>query len=207
MVNLPIQNVRSNIMSPRRKEFSKEVAVERAVDAFWESGFHGASMEDIVKRTGVNRFSLYGEFGDKRGLFEEACRSYSAKMFETRVSLMEGKESALESIEVFFTNALGTSRESGKPKGCLMTNSIIELALHDKAFKKMAESFLGRLEAAFRNALGNAKKLGEIRPDSQVDELAAHLTCLTQGVGVLVRSGKPPTDLNSVIKSALKMMR
>ena len=193
-------------MSPRRKEFSKEVAVERAVDAFWESGFHGASMEYLVKRTGVNRFSLYGTFGDKRGLFEEACRSYAAKMFETRVSLMEGKDSAMDSILTFFESAVGASQGPGKEKGCLMTNSIIELALHDKAFKKMAESFLSRLEAAFRNALGNARKLGEIRPDSQVNELAAHLTCLTQGLGVLIRSGKPTSELKSVIKSAMGMM-
>ncbi len=194
-------------MSPRRKEFSKEVALERAVDAFWENGFHGASMEDLVKRTGVNRFSLYGMFGDKRGLFEEACRSYAAKMFETRVSLMEGKDSAMDSILAFFESAVGASQGPGKEKGCLMTNSIVELALHDKAFKKMAESFLARLEAAFRNALGNARKRGEIHPDSQVDELAAHLTCLTQGLGVLVRSGKPASELKSVIKSALERMK
>ena len=163
-------------------------------------------MEYLVKRTGVNRFSLYGTFGDKRGLFEEACRSYAAKMFETRVSLMEGKDSAMDSILTFFESAVGASQGPGKEKGCLMTNSIIELALHDKAFKKMAESFLSRLEAAFRNALGNARKLGEIRPDSQVNELAAHLTCLTQGLGVLIRSGKPTSELKSVIKSAMGMM-
>ncbi|MCI0541707.1 MAG: TetR/AcrR family transcriptional regulator [Verrucomicrobia subdivision 3 bacterium] len=194
-------------MSPRRKEFSKEVAVERAVDAFWEHGFHGASMEVLVRRTGVNRFSLYGTFGDKRGLFEEACRSYTAKMFESRVSLMEGKNSAMDSIEAFFESAIGPNQGAGKEKGCLMTNSIIELALHDKAFRKMAEVFLNRLEAAFRNALGNAKKRGEIRPDCHVADLAAHLTCLTQGVGVLVRSGKLASDLKSVIKKALEMMR
>lgn len=194
-------------MSPRRKEFSKAVAIERAVDAFWESGFHGASMEDLVRRTGVNRFSLYGTFGDKRGLFEEACRSYAAKMFETRVSLMERKDSALDSIVAFFESAVGASQGPGKEKGCLMTNSIIELAVHDKAFKKMAESFLTRLDAAFRNALENAKQRGEIQPNSQVTALAAHLTCLTQGIGVLVKSGRPASELKSVIRNALEMMR
>lgn len=204
---MSFQNDHSGKMSPRRKEFEKEVAVERAVDAFWEKGFHGSSMEYLVSRTGVNRFSLYGTFGDKRGLFEEACRTYAARMFESRVSLMEGKESAMESIQLFFVSATGTSQTSAKSKGCLMTNSIIELALHDKAFQKMAESFLTRLDGAFRNALQNAKKRGEIQQDCQVTDLAAHLTCLTQGLGVLARSGKPASELQSVIQNALKMIR
>jgi AcrR family transcriptional regulator len=37
-------------------------------------------MEDIVKTTGVSRYGLYGTFGNKRELFEQALEQYAEGM-------------------------------------------------------------------------------------------------------------------------------
>ncbi|MDJ0896698.1 MAG: helix-turn-helix domain-containing protein, partial [Alphaproteobacteria bacterium] len=36
---------------------------------FWAKGYHDTSIRDLVERTGVNYYGLYGEFESKRGLF------------------------------------------------------------------------------------------------------------------------------------------
>ncbi|MFT8638739.1 TetR/AcrR family transcriptional regulator [Bifidobacterium sp.] len=41
---------------------------------FLERGFEGASIDDLVKATGLLRGSLYGAFGSKRGMFVAALR-------------------------------------------------------------------------------------------------------------------------------------
>ena len=45
---------------------------------FWERGFDGVSMSDVTAATGVNRRSVYAEFGSKEELFERAAARYLA---------------------------------------------------------------------------------------------------------------------------------
>ena len=54
----------------RRHTFIESEAIGSATAVFAERGFAGASVDDLVQATGVNRASLYGVFGSKDGLFQ-----------------------------------------------------------------------------------------------------------------------------------------
>ena len=54
----------------RRRTFIESEAIGSATAIFAERGFAGASVDDLVRATGVNRASLYGVFGSKDGLFQ-----------------------------------------------------------------------------------------------------------------------------------------
>ena len=54
----------------RRRTFIESEAIGSATAIFAERGFAGASVDDLVRATGVNRSSLYGVFGSKDGLFQ-----------------------------------------------------------------------------------------------------------------------------------------
>ena len=49
----------------RPREFDPDEALDKAMHLFWERGFQHTSMEDLVRRTGVSRYGLYGTFGNK----------------------------------------------------------------------------------------------------------------------------------------------
>ena len=50
----------------RPREFDPDEALDKAMHLFWERGFQHTSMEDLVRRTGVSRYGLYGTFGNNR---------------------------------------------------------------------------------------------------------------------------------------------
>ena len=54
----------------RRRTFIESEAISSATAVFAERGFAGASVDDLVRATGVNRASRYGVFGSKDGLFQ-----------------------------------------------------------------------------------------------------------------------------------------
>ncbi len=60
----------------RPKEFDEAEVLERAVELFWARGYQATSVQDIVDHVGVNRQSLYNEFGGKDALFLAALRRY-----------------------------------------------------------------------------------------------------------------------------------
>src|SRR3954468_12723366 len=60
----------------RPRAYEPEVALARALDAFWKEGFAATSLDDLSAAIGMNRPSLYGAFGDKRELYIKSYESY-----------------------------------------------------------------------------------------------------------------------------------
>ena len=54
-----------------RGEIRRESLLKAARDVFLECGFHGASIEEVVRRVGGSKASLYSYFGSKEGLFTD----------------------------------------------------------------------------------------------------------------------------------------
>lgn len=61
----------------RRREFDPERAVAAAGELFAREGYEGSSMDQLLRASGLNRGSLYGTFGSKRGLFVACLRAAS----------------------------------------------------------------------------------------------------------------------------------
>src|SRR5882724_7309750 len=57
-----------------------EAKLDRTMDVFWERGYYDTSVEELVRRTGLHRAAVYGEFGSKRRLFEASPRRYREKV-------------------------------------------------------------------------------------------------------------------------------
>ena len=60
----------------RAKQYERTELLDRAVELFRRQGFNGTSTAELVAELGVNRKSMYAEFGSKQGLFEAALERY-----------------------------------------------------------------------------------------------------------------------------------
>ncbi|KAA9006992.1 TetR/AcrR family transcriptional regulator [Histidinibacterium aquaticum] len=59
--------------------------LEGARDVFMSDGFEGASVDEIAKRAGVSKATLYSYFTDKRLLFLEVAKSECARQADSAV--------------------------------------------------------------------------------------------------------------------------
>lgn len=70
----------------RPRGYDRETVLAAARDLFWERGYDATSITDLEQCTGLNRSSLYQEFGSKDGLFEAALACYAdqvvARLFD-----------------------------------------------------------------------------------------------------------------------------
>ena len=78
-----------------RGEIRREAMLAAARDIFLEHGFSGASIEDVVGRTGGSKASLYSYFGSKEGLFGEMV-SAGCKEFLRNVAIPTAVEGSLQ---------------------------------------------------------------------------------------------------------------
>ena len=61
---------------PWEKQFNKDEALDKAMQAFWMHGYEATSMQDIEVATGLRKQSLYRLFGDKHAMYLAALWSY-----------------------------------------------------------------------------------------------------------------------------------
>jgi len=60
----------------RPRKVDPNAALETAIELFWEKGYEGTSMNDLVAATGMAKPGLYATFGDKEAFYAKALTHY-----------------------------------------------------------------------------------------------------------------------------------
>lgn len=190
----------------RPKQYDRSELLDRAVELFRLQGFNGTSTAELVTELGVNRKSMYAEFGSKQGLFEAALERYSQKHLSAVLAPIEAPDAGVDAIREAFTGYASSSEGWFRGRGCLMCNTAAERGALDPASGRYVAAYLERLTRAFRHALGNARSSGEIDPATDLDELAAFFTTALIGVAACVRAEAPPEQVRAASKVATSVL-
>lgn len=184
----------------RPKEFDPDHALSRAMELFWERGYQGTSMQDLVEHMGINRGSLYDTFGGKRALFQAALERYCAQYITALVTSLEGPGDARTVLSAALQAEVETLLDPERPHGCLLTSSALELSARDERVRVTVEENLLRIEDALCALLERTGDRGEHR------DVARALLAVLQGMVVLARSGRDRETLESVARAALSLL-
>jgi len=164
-------------------------------------------MEDIVRATGVSRYGLYGTFGNKRELFEQALERFADGMGKQAFLRLLEPDASLAHIRRIFEERIEMMGCGDNPKGCLFIHTAMELAPKDEELRDVLKKFMKRISKAFSIGLESAKAQGEVRPDLDIHEAADLLTSTLFGLAVLGRSGFPNETLYSIVDNTLGLLR
>ena len=127
-------------MSPRSKSFDVNDALSRAVDVFWEQGYEGASMQDLLERMGISRQSLYDTFGDKRRLFLSSLQYYMDEYASMVYSELEAPGASMDAIRNFAQHAIESADSQVAHRACLMVNTVMEFGRKDEDVAAMVQA-------------------------------------------------------------------
>ena len=171
----------------RPKEFDRDRVVEKALDVFWSRGYASASLDDLTGAMGLGRGSLYNEFGDKHALFLAALDRYRAARVATVIEILDGAPSARAGIAAVLRGTVNAMFVDESRRGCLMVNSIAELASRDPAVAARARDSFERTAAAFQAALERGKRSGELNQDLDVGRMSRYLANTINSIRLLAK--------------------
>jgi TetR/AcrR family transcriptional regulator, transcriptional repressor for nem operon len=168
---------------PRAKEFDREDVLRKAMLVFRDKGYEATSVQDLVERMEINRFSLYETFKSKHDLFVEALQAYYETVAIPFFNRLKESKEGLKVIESSLME-LGSRIRSGRsPNGCLLCNTMAELgAKQDERMKTILAGYLKTLEGNFYAAVLRAKELGEISEGADAREYAKLLVGYSTGL-------------------------
>ncbi len=188
----------------RPREFEVDVALERAMQAFWAKGYKATSLDDLCNATGLSRSSLYAAFGGKRSLLHHSLARYEEETI-ARINLALAKPLPIREAVAGFVGEMIERIVTGPGRaGCFIGNCVAELAGHDRATVARVRQSLARIEGAFRDALARAQARGEIAAGADVESLSRFLVSGIQGLRLV---GKANPDRAALTDIAAVMLR
>ena len=144
----------------------RDAILDAALDEFSARGFAAARLDDVAKRAGVAKGTIYLYFADKESLFQELIRTKMVPVVGS-LELAFGTELPLravveQAIEIFVREVYGTRRRE-----------VIRLMISEgPRFPALAEFYyhevLERLLKALRTLMRRAYERGELANDSLV---------------------------------------
>ena len=168
----------------RPREFDEETVLERAMEAFWEKGYEATSLADLCQCTGLHKGSLYQAFGDKHQLFMRALKHYADTEFRETAAVAFNSDSPIENIRAVLHKVCD---DSLCDQGCMMINSMVELAPHDPEVRKLLNSAREQRERVMTDMIAKGQALGEIRDDVPAERLALQLMVTMAGAAASVK--------------------
>lgn len=188
---------------PWEKCYEEAEVLEAAMRAFWENGYQGTSMADLVAVTGLNRGSLYSGFGNKRELFLRALKHYDQSYRVGFLTQLRKDRNPRDAILATF-DAIAQGNDT-MPGGCLMVNSAMELAPHDDEIARIIEDSMAEVEAFFADCLSQFED--RIRSSAEISETAKVLQGLMIGLLVLTRANRDSPSVTAILSQVHNLLR
>ncbi len=163
----------------RPREFDEDTVLEAAMGAFWEKGYEATSLADLCRCTGLHKGSLYQTFGDKHQLFMRSLERYAEEEFRKVAAVAFDSQSPIENLRAVVHKVCDVADEES---GCLMINSMVELAPHDPDVKQFLLAAGEKRLRVMSEMIGKAQVAGEIRKELEPKKLARQLMVTLAGV-------------------------
>lgn len=191
---------------PRTKNFDRSEVLEKAKNLFWKQGFHATSMQNLVDHLGINRASLYGEFGGKNQLYEEALSTYRNEGFEYLKQKLNETKSAREAIKNLFLEAVTSSCQDQDRKGCFVVNCTTEyFPKHQEILSELLDQ-KSNFQTLIAETLKQGVSSGELPESLNVNELSAYLYTFFSGLKVISKVNQDPKELEQTVEVGLSVL-
>lgn len=185
----------------RPRTFDEAAALQIARDLFWERGYDGTSMKDLVEALGVTPPSIYAAFGSKDGLYDRVLDCYAESFGKDLLADFfdcPDLRLAVRNLMLTWARLLAAPAH---PRGCMISVGMISHAPDNARIAKDLAARRRATKGLFLSRLTEGKD--QLPEGMEPDVLANYLAMAIAGLSVLARDGATTAELTAVAELAL----
>jgi TetR/AcrR family transcriptional repressor of nem operon len=190
----------------RTKDFDEGAVLEKAIKLFWQKGYNGTSMQDLVDGLGISRSSIYDTFGDKHQLYLKALCTYRQNAIAVRDRILNAAVPAKAAIRQLMDLTIDQMTRDKQHKGCFLVNSAVENAPHDKETSAIVCQNDRDLEAAFCEVIKRGQASGEISSKQDPGALARFVFNNIVGIQVTAKSAVDKAAFYDIVNLTMSVL-
>lgn len=173
------------------------------MDCFWRRGYEATSVRDLADAMNITGASLYNAFGDKSALFRSVLDRYLDRGVRVRIARLESSYPPKDAIRRLLIEVVERSLVDTDRRGCLLVNSALEIAPHDRKLGAHIGACLAEIEGFFRRSIEAAQAEGTVAAQCAARDTARLLLSALLGIRVLARSRPERPLLEGIVRAAL----
>ena len=155
----------------RVKEFDTDEILNKTMNMFWQKGYKGTSLNDLVSTTGLHKGSLYGAFKSKENLYLLSLKKYGELVRQSNYL----NDCPIEYFEKLFTVVIEGGASGEGASGCFIMNSALEFGGTNTKMEELSKQLFEELGKNFDKALSVAAEKGKISQDLAGKDMRSRL--------------------------------
>jgi AcrR family transcriptional regulator len=188
----------------RPRTFDPDTALRAALDLFWERGYEGTSLNDLVKAMGIASASIYACFGSKEELFRKVMTLYGTTSGEPPRRALREQLTARAAIEAMLRATADEITRPDTPHGCMLILAAPTGAVENHSVREFLADRRRDQFATIRERLARGVAEGDLAASpASLDAIARYYATVVQGLSVQARDGTTRAELEAVITCAM----
>jgi AcrR family transcriptional regulator len=188
----------------RPRSFDREVALDKALQLFWERGYEGTSLSDLTAAMGIASASLYACFGSKEELFREALVLYGQTIGRPPKQALLDHPDTRDAFDAMLGATADAITIDGAPHGCMLVLAASTGAIENSRVRSLLADLRRTIVFdGIHDRLRQGVADGDIAPPAGIDPVARYFTTVVEGMSVQARDGATRADLEEVITCAM----
>lgn len=163
-------------------KFDRQDVILKAMNLFWEKGFHATSMRDLQTALDMRPGSIYAAFGSKEGLFELTLEAYTEQAKQGLASFRAQESNQILALKAFVTSLVIDSMDQAPSCICMLAKTLAELTPENQALLNQVKASLSQVEVEFEDLLAMAQAQGDLNKEKDPKQLARYFQVQIAGL-------------------------
>ena len=187
----------------RPRSFDKDEALKKAMYVFWEKGYEGTTMADLIESIGMKAPSIYAAFGNKDAIFKEVVKAYLPIVVSDQLKALNSSPKIYDAVENTLKACVDLYTCEDCPNTCLIMTAAINTAPEHSEHVENLKSLREKYKSAWERRFNQAKLDQQLSENANPSDLAEYFTTLIQGMTIKAKDGASQDTLSATSKLAL----
>jgi len=179
----------------RPSTFDRTELLEKIMHLFWEHGYKNLSFNEIAKKTGLTRASLYNAFESKEALLEAVLAHYDSVAPDASLQHLEKGDSVGAALTEVIERASKVRASDPLSRGCLLVNCLNESMNEDSDLGLKLKAMYERRRVFLRDLMKTAIDQGELPKHTDAEATANLILSFMSGFSTFSKSGSSEQEL------------
>ncbi|HLI06697.1 MAG TPA: TetR/AcrR family transcriptional regulator [Ktedonobacteraceae bacterium] len=180
-------------------EQTRAMILAQVAPLFNQQGYFGASLSDIMRRTGLEKGGIYNHFKSKEQLALEAFDYAYAILDQLIRAKLAGKKHAIERLYAILSYFEELAEDPPIAGGCPILNTAVEADDAEPALRERARRAMDELRSTVRRILTRGIERGEVRSDVDVETWTTVMVATLEGAVMLSRLYQDTTHMRRAV--------
>ncbi len=188
----------------RPRTFDPDIALEQAMNLFWERGYEGTTLSDLAAAMGIASASIYACFGSKAELFRQVMERYGTTYGGPPRRALTEHPTSRAAVHAMLHATVDQITRADLPHYCMLILAAPTGAVENHAVREFLADIRRSQFTAIKERLDQGVADGDLTvPDDVVAAIARYYATVVQGLSVQARDGATRDELEAVISCAM----